>query len=132
MQLNTEDIRFLNAFEMLTHARAVDCFDAEGTLVFIIKSGQMGKAIGKGGETIAKVRRKLGKRVAVYEDSDNPREFIINACKPVRASPDIGDDYIKVDVPRGQRDQITGREIRILKELFKRKLGVNKADFSFV
>jgi len=131
MLLNTEDIQLMNAFESITHVIAVDCFQAEDTIVFLVKQGQLGKAIGKGGETINRARRKFGKRLAIFENSDNPRDFVIKACKPLRANPNIGDE-IRIDVPRGQREEISGRQIRILKELIKRKLNVSKVDFVFV
>ncbi len=132
MRLNTEDIQLLNAFESITGARTVDCLRAEDTVIFIVREGQLGRAIGKGGENINRARRKIGKRIAVFEDCENPRDFINKACKPLRASPDIGEDCVRIDVPRGQREQASGRRLRILKELFKRKLDVSKVDFSFV
>jgi N utilization substance protein A len=132
MFLNTRDLQLMNAFESMTHARVVDCFEAEGTICFLVKKGDLGKAIGKGGSVISKARKRMGKRIAVFEDSDNDREFIEKACSPVKANPNLGEKKITVDVPRGQRDEINGRQIRLLKELFKRKLKAENVDFNFV
>lgn len=122
----------MNAFESITHARVTDCFEAEDSINFIVQSGQLGRALGKGGATISNARKKLGKRITVFEDSDDPREFIEKACAPAKASPMITEDYVKVDLPRSQRENIGGRQIRIIKEAIKRKLGVSKVDFSFI
>lgn len=132
MLLNTRDIQLMNAFESITGARVADCFEAEGSVNFLIREGDLGKAIGKGGDNISKARSKMGKRIVVFEDSDNPRDFVVKACAPLKASPTIGEESVRIDVPRGQRDQITGKQIRLIKELVRRKLGVQKVDFVFV
>ena len=121
----------MNAFESMTHARVVDCFEAEGTICFLVKKGDLGKAIGKGGSVISNARKKLGKRIAVYEDFDNDREFIEKACGTTKASPNIEENKINVDIPRSQREEISGKDIRLLKELFKRKFKVDNVNFSF-
>jgi N utilization substance protein A len=131
MLLNTRDIQLINAFESLTRARVLDCFEVEGSLNFLVKKGDLGKAIGKNGANIANVRSKLGKRIMVFEDDQPARAFIERVC-PVKASPYINDDSVRIDVPRGERENISGREIRIIKELIKRKLDVSQVDFSFV
>lgn len=131
MLLNTQDLQLMNAFESLTRARVTDCFQAEDSINFIVKKGDLGKAIGKGGQTIANARKKLGKRIVVFEDSDVPREFIEKACAPVKADPIIDGDSIRIQVPRNQRDEIGGKQIRIIKEAVKRKLGASQVDFFF-
>lgn len=131
MLLNTRDLQLIRAFESITHARTVDCFEAEESINFLVESGELGKAIGKGGETIANARRRLGKRIAVFEDSDNPEEFIKKACHPVKATPVIDGNTIKIKVSREQRDEISGRQIRIIKELLKRKLHAESVEFVF-
>ncbi len=132
MLLNTRDLQLMNAFESITHARVVDCFEAEDSIVVLVKKGELGKAIGKAGANISNARKRLGKNIAVFEDADTPREFVEKACHPVKASPAIDADSIKIDVPRGQRENISGRQIRIVKELIKRKLDVSEVTFVFV
>jgi len=132
MLLNTRDIQLMNAFEKLTRVNAVDCFEAEDSINFIVEKGELGKAIGKGGATITNARKQFGKRIVIMEDSDDPRQFIINSCKPVKVSPMIQEDYVKIDASRSQRDDMSGKQIRIIKEAVKRKLKVSKVDFNFV
>ena len=131
MLLDTRDLQLMNAFESLTHASVLDCFEAEDNIVFLVKKGQLGKAIGKGGATITNARKRFGKRIFVFEDSENPKEFIEKACHPVKAASTINDDSIKIDASRSQRDDISGKQIRIIKELVERKLKVDKVDFFF-
>ena len=52
-------------------------------LIFVIKSGDMGLAIGKGGDHINRVKKIIGKHVELIEHSDDPVEFVKNAFHPV-------------------------------------------------
>ena len=132
MLLNTRSLQLIKAFESITHARVVDCFEIEDSMGFLVENGELGKAIGKGGATIANARAKLGKRIAVFEDSENSEELIRKACHPVKATPIIDGNDIRINVPRGQRDEITGKQIRIIKELLKRRLKAESVEFVFV
>ncbi len=85
VKLSTEGIRYIALFESLTGARAKDCFeDSENNrLIFVVKSGDMGLAIGKGGEHINRVKKTIGKHIEIIEHSDDPVEFVKNAFHPV-------------------------------------------------
>lgn len=85
VKLSTDGIRYIALFENLTGARAKDCFeDSENNrLVFVIKNGDMGLAIGKGGDHINRVKKAIGKHVEIIEYSDDPVEFVKNAFHPV-------------------------------------------------
>ncbi len=85
VKLSTDGIRYIALFESLTGARAKDCFeDSENNrLIFVVKSGDMGLAIGKGGEHINRVKKTIGKHIEIIEHSDDPVEFVKNAFHPV-------------------------------------------------
>lgn len=85
VKLSTEGIRYIALFESLTGARAKDCFeDTENNrLIFVVKSGDMGLAIGKGGDHINRVKKVIGKHVEIIEHSEDPVEFVKNAFHPV-------------------------------------------------
>jgi len=85
VKLSTDGIRYIALFENLTGAMAMDCFeDSENNrLIFVIKSGDMGLAIGKGGDHINRVKKIIGKHVELIEHSDDPVEFVKNAFHPV-------------------------------------------------
>jgi transcription termination/antitermination protein NusA len=132
MLLNTRDLQLMSAFENITRARVSDCFEFEDIIAFVVEKGELGKAIGKGGVSIAEARKRLRKRIAVFEDSGNPREFIEKACSPIKVSVMVTENYVRIDAPRGQRDDIAGKQIRLIKELVKRRLKVDRVDFTFV
>jgi N utilization substance protein A len=71
--------------EKITKARVKDCFkDEEGTIYFVVGTGEIGKAVGKGGSNIKKVQQELGKRVRVIEYSENGVDFVKNIIVPLR------------------------------------------------
>lgn len=85
VKLSMDGIRYIALFESMTGARARDCFeDSENNrLIFVVKSGDMGLAIGKGGDHINQVKKMIGKHVEIIEHSDDPVEFVKNAFHPV-------------------------------------------------
>ena len=85
VRLSTDGLRFIALFENVTGARAKDCFEdhENNRLIFVVKGGDMGLAIGKGGEHINRVKKTIGKHVEIIEHSDDPVEFVKNAFHPV-------------------------------------------------
>ncbi len=86
VRLTAEELRYIALFETLTGATAKDCvIDPEdGRLIFVIKQGNLGMAIGRRGANIKKVRSVLGRNVEVVEYADSPAAFIQNSLAPAR------------------------------------------------
>ncbi|MEM1657932.1 MAG: NusA-like transcription termination signal-binding factor [Candidatus Jordarchaeales archaeon] len=86
VKLTAEEMRYIALFETLTGATAKDCVvdNEDGRLIFVIKQGNLGLAIGKRGANIKKVRSILGKQVEVVEYSDSPVNFIQNVLAPAK------------------------------------------------
>ncbi len=72
-------------FENITGSSVVDCLidDGDGKIVFVIKKGYMGLAIGRNGCNIERVKKSIGKQVEVIEHSDNMEKFIANIFSPI-------------------------------------------------
>ncbi len=85
VKLSMDGIRYIALFESLTGAIVKDCFEdpENNRLIFVIKSGDMGLAIGKGGDHINLVKKTIGKHIEIIEHSDDPVEFVKNAFHPV-------------------------------------------------
>ena len=85
VKLTTEGIRYIALFESLTGAIARDCYvdDENDRVIFVVKKGDMGLAIGKNGNNINRVKRSVGKHVEIVEYSDEVDEFVANALQPV-------------------------------------------------
>ena len=58
--------------------------EASNRLIFLVKAGHLGLAIGKNGKKINQVRHMVGKDVEIVEFNDNPKIFIRNCLAPAR------------------------------------------------
>ena len=85
VKLTTEGIRYIALFESLTGAIARDCYvdDENDRVIFVVKKGDMGLAIGKNGNNINRVKKSIGKHIEIVEHSDEVDEFVANALQPV-------------------------------------------------
>ena len=82
--LSDEARQYIALFEEETDATATDCvvFDDEDRVVFVVASGEMGRAIGPGGKTVRGLEDRLGEDVELVEDADRPGPFVANALAP--------------------------------------------------
>ncbi|RBI63532.1 NusA-like transcription termination signal-binding factor [halophilic archaeon] len=77
--------QYIALFEEETGATARDCvvFDEdEKRVVFVVKPGEMGQAIGPGGRTVERVEESIGADVELVEDADTAEDFVANALAP--------------------------------------------------
>jgi N utilization substance protein A len=76
--------RYIEELRILTKATALDCVidDRFERVIYVIRQGDMGLAIGKKGENIKRLQGVLGKRIEMVEYAENPEAFIINIFKP--------------------------------------------------
>jgi N utilization substance protein A len=79
-------MRYIALFESITGTSVRDCIidDELNRIIFVVKEGDIGAAIGKGGKNIRLLERMTGKKHEIIEHSDNPVQFIKNALKPAR------------------------------------------------
>jgi N utilization substance protein A len=79
-------MRYIALFESITGASVRDCIvnEAQGRVIFIIKEGEIGMAIGKGGKKIHLLERMTGKKYEIIEYAEDIAQFIRNALKPAR------------------------------------------------
>jgi N utilization substance protein A len=86
LKLSAAEIRYIALFESMTGAVTKDCVmdKAENKIVFVVKKGDMGLAIGKKGGNIQRVKQALGKKIEVIEYSNDAAEFVKNIFHPIR------------------------------------------------
>jgi len=84
IRLTTKEMRYIALFESITGATVRDCIvdDEQNRIIFVVKEGDIGVAIGKGGKNIHLLERMTGKKHEIIEHSANPQQFIRNALKP--------------------------------------------------
>ena len=77
IKFTANEIRYIALFENMTGAMVKDCIidDEHGKVTFVVKNGDMGLAIGKGGSTVSK-------GIEIVELSDDSIQFIKNLLSP--------------------------------------------------
>ncbi len=85
VRLTAKEMSLIALFETVTGAAVEDCIvdDDNGRIIFVVKKGNVGLAIGRGGRKIRLLERLMRKRLEVVEYCEDAREFLANALKPV-------------------------------------------------
>ncbi len=80
--------RYIEELRILTRATALDCVIDERfeRVIYIIRQGDMGLAIGKKGDNIRRLQTVLGKKVEMVEYAEDVRQFLINMFKPAEVT----------------------------------------------
>ena len=86
IKFTSREMRFIALFQSITGASVKDCIvDSDlNRIIFVVKEGSIGMAIGKRGKNIHLLEKMTGKKHEVIEHSDNPAQFIKNALKPAK------------------------------------------------
>ena len=88
IRLTSNEMRYIALLESITSATVRDCIvdDELNRIIFIVKEGDIGMAIGKGGKNIHLLEKMTGKKHEIIEHSENPAQFIKNALKPAHVN----------------------------------------------
>jgi len=80
IKLTTDQMRLMSLFQNVTGATARDCVEDEkqNRVIFVVNSGKMGLAIGKGGCHIKSLQNIVKKNVELVEFDDDPGKFLRN------------------------------------------------------
>ena len=80
IKLTTDQMRMMSLFQNVTGATARDCVEDEkqDRVIFVVNSGKMGLAIGKGGVHIKSLQNIVKRNVELVEFDDDPAKFLSN------------------------------------------------------
>jgi N utilization substance protein A len=86
IKFTNREMRYIALFESITGATVRDCIidDENDRIIYVVKEGEMGIAIGKRGKNVSLLEKMTGKRHEIIEFSDDPARFIRNALRPAR------------------------------------------------
>ncbi len=92
--------RYIEELRILTKSTAIDCLMDErfDRIIYVVRPGDMGLAIGKKGENIRRMQKVLGKKIEMVEYSENPDEFIANMFRPAVLSSVRKDESGRVSI----------------------------------
>lgn len=132
IRLKPDEIKYITLFETLTGATIKDCVPEDDAMGFLVKKGDMGLAIGKGGSNIERVKNAIGKGVWIMEFSDNLNEFVKNLFHPIRIKQirvhgTDNERVITLEINKRDRKTIIGHNgsrIKIAKKLVDRHFAI--------
>ena len=120
IKLTTDQMRMMSLFQNVTGATARDCVEDEkqGRVIFVVNSGKMGLAIGKGGTHIKSLQNIVKKNVELVEYDEDPAKFLTNLLNSklvsevkINKRPDGSRQAIVMVDPR-KKGIVVGREGR--------------------
>ncbi len=80
IKLSTDQMRMMSLFQNVTGATARDCVEDEkqDRVIFVVNTGKMGLAIGKGGIHIKSLQNIVKRNVELVEFDEDPAKFLSN------------------------------------------------------
>lgn len=131
IKISTDEIKYIGLFESMTGATVKDCIfeDNKNKIVYVVKEGDMGLAIGKNGANAQRVKESLNKPIDIIEYSDDPVKFIKNIIWPVKVKSihvserKDGKKIAVLDINKKDKGLVIGKEgknIDRIKNLLKR------------
>ncbi|HLD59426.1 MAG TPA: NusA-like transcription termination signal-binding factor [Candidatus Bilamarchaeaceae archaeon] len=129
MELTGEDLNFFSEFERIVRVMPRDYYLSDSLLVFLVDLKYLGKAIGKKGSNIPKLRSVFRKNVVILGDSPDPEIFLGSMFNNVKIfSIEVLDVMNEKNIiftvdekDRGIAIGKNGERIKSAKEFLKRK-----------
>ncbi len=120
IKLSTDQMRMMALFQNVTGATARDCVEDEkqDRVIFVVNTGKMGLAIGKGGVHIKSLQNIVKRNVELVEFDEDPAKFLSNLLNSklisevkINTRPDGTKQAIVMVDPR-KKGIVVGREGR--------------------
>ena len=133
MKLTNDEIKCMTLFQQLTGASARDCIVDKETAIFVVSEGELGRAIGKGGSAIMRVRDVFKRKIEVVEYAENPERFVRNIFSAVEIKNLKIDEsgvsrMVRVTVDSRDRGTAIGRngeKVKMARMLMQRYFGMD-------
>ena len=128
IMISNETMQYINMASNVTKTDILDCMITEDKLIFIVKKGQLGAAIGIKAKNLERLRNLFKKNIKFVEFDEDKERFIINLFKPYKVTNISleGEDestVAKVEVEVSEKSKIIGkggRNIDIIRKLAQR------------
>ncbi|MBM3229673.1 NusA-like transcription termination signal-binding factor [Candidatus Parvarchaeota archaeon] len=131
VELTSDHLKCMSLFEQLTGTVVKDCLIDPGAFYFVVKQGDLGKAIGRKGSSINRTRTAFGKSVYVVEDADTMEQFIKNMFANINVTNinvheklNTRTAYVTVDESdRGASIGKSGERVKLNRSMLMRRFG---------
>ncbi|MEM4180669.1 MAG: NusA-like transcription termination signal-binding factor [Nitrososphaerota archaeon] len=85
IKLTEREMRLVSLFQSYTGATVLDCLADDEQVVFLVREGEFGRAVGKRGVKVQELSSLLKKKLKVVEYHGDAASFLSNAVKPAKA-----------------------------------------------
>lgn len=129
LELNERGLNFFTNFEKVTGVMPSDYLENDNGLIFLVEHEKLGRAIGKKGANIKRMKDMFRKRVVIIGDSKDPEAFVRSffsniSITGVEIANVMGDQNIVLTVDEKDRGIAIGKEgerIKAAKEFLRKK-----------
>ena len=126
--LSNEVMQYINMASNILKIDILDCIVNDERLIFLIKKGNLGIAIGIKGKNLERLRTVFKKNIKFVELDDDKERFIKNLCKPYKVEnisiEGSGDSVIiKIQANTSDKSKLIGKggsNIDIIRKLANR------------
>ena len=123
-----DTLRYSSLFQDVTRTTVLDCLDTPDRIVYVVQKGDIGRAIGKKGENVAKLRRLMNRDLLIVEFADDAETFIANVFRNYKVKKveieqrgDVTHATVTVDASlKGKAIGREGKNLRIARDLIAR------------
>jgi transcription termination/antitermination protein NusA len=128
IQLSTDIMKYIRMATQMINVDILDCVQVDDLLVFVVRKGQLGAAIGKKAKNLERLRNVFKKTIKFVENDSDRSRFIQNLCKPYKIESVTlsGEDtapVAQVSVNASEKSRLIGkggRNIELIRKLAKR------------
>ena len=128
IMISNDAIQYITMVSKILKIDVLDCMIKDEKLIFIVRKGQLGIAIGIKGKNLEKLRNLFNKNIKFVESDTDAMKFLTNLCKPYKINKisfegDTNSTIAKIEVPPRDKSKLIGkggRNIEIIRELAKR------------
>ncbi|MBN2599368.1 MAG: NusA-like transcription termination signal-binding factor, partial [Candidatus Thermoplasmatota archaeon] len=82
ISLTNEAMKCIRMATEIAHVDIIDCMIEEDKIIFVVRRGQLGAAIGKNAKNLERLRNVFKKTIKFVEENPDKAQFIKNLCKP--------------------------------------------------
>jgi N utilization substance protein A len=133
MELSEEEIKLASFFSYATKVLPSLVAVFNNSVSFVIDKKYLPLVIGKNGENIKKLEKKINKKIYVFCDSDDLEEFTKNLFSDIKIlqmeiNNIMEDKVVTVFIPLKDKKKVIGKErarINLMETLLKRKFNAS-------
>jgi len=128
IMLSNDAMQCIHMASNLLKIDIIDCIVRDDRLIFIVKKGQLGIAIGSKAKNLEKLRNVFKKNIKFVESDQDKKQFILNLCKPyaikeVTLEGGNKSPVAKIEVEPSDKSKLIGKggnNIEIIRKLAQR------------